>query len=134
MTGAKIDCSPQEMAMTEDLDQVGSVIVTGSAPPFVQTGMILHKAECEHCVGGKPDEHCIFIVSDMYEQGDGSMVATLTPPAFYVAKRTATCTELRKDWRLFRDFDSDRLYTGRWLWTEDDSVKFSLRAEVDPCG
>jgi hypothetical protein len=99
------------------------IIPAGSRLPFVQTGMIVHADDCLHGNGIT----CAAIVSALYEESDG-MTATLEYPGG--RRRIESCQELRRRYKLTRDFDPNRTYTGRFAPPPKGEVRLS--AEIEP--
>lgn len=113
--------------MTDD-DET-DIIIAGRQVPFVQVGMIVHPDDCLNC---ERDSHpmlwCSALVCEMHDDEPG-MVATLLYRDG--ERREEPCDELRRRWRLARDFDHCRVYTGRWGSTPRGSVWPTTEIEED---
>lgn len=97
------------------------IITTGSRLPFVQVGMVIHPEDCHNCERGGNAYYCCALVCEMHDS-DSGMDATLR---FRNGRRIEVeCRELRQHWRLLRDFDQTRVYTGRWS-------RLAMTAEVE---
>jgi hypothetical protein len=96
----------------DDSDE-SDIIAAGRRVPFVQTGMIVHPDDCLNCERGGHPLWCSPIVSNIRDDDERwGMTATLLYRTGEV--REEPCQELRRRWRLARDFDQTRVYTGRW--------------------
>jgi hypothetical protein len=99
--------------MSEDYES--DIIVAGRHVPFVQVGMIVHPDDCLNCERDGSPLWCSALVCDIRDDDEtagSGMVATLL--FRNGERREELCVELRRRWRLARDFDQTRVYTGRW--------------------
>lgn len=95
----------------EDEDEDEDVIVAGMPLPFVQVGMIVRPDDCQNPLFCSD---CTGLVCAMRDddRDRANMVVTLL---FRDGKRRDEWSDvLRRHWRLVRDFDPSRVYTGRW--------------------
>jgi hypothetical protein len=99
------------------------IIIAGRQVPFVQVGMIVHPDDCLNCERGGNPLWCSALVCDIHDD-DETMMATLL--FRNGERREEPCSELRRRWRMARDFDQNRVYTGRW-WRKSTRMV----AEVD---
>lgn len=95
-------------------DEESDIIIAGRQVPFVQVGMIVHPDDCLNCEREGSPLWCSALVCDIHDDEIArfGMMATLL---FRNGEcREERCDELRRRWRLARDFDQTRVYTGRW--------------------
>lgn len=94
--------------MNDNMDNDGTdIIIAGTRVPFVQVGMIVHP-------DGSP-LWCSALVCDIRDADETSPTGMIATLLFRNGeRREEPCYELRRRWRLARDFDQDRVYTGRW--------------------
>lgn len=105
-------CEVDEAEAAEESYEEDDIIPAGSRLPFVQTGMIVHPDGCLECGGEGSPTWCSAIVSEISNSGPGTdLVAKLD---YRGIKREQLCSDLRRHFRLARDFDSSKTYTGRW--------------------
>lgn len=103
-------CLPKECH--DDYDEP-DIIMAAARVPFVQTGMIVHPDDCLNCGRDGHPLFCSPIVSDLRDDDEPrGMTAILLYRTG--ESREEPCAELRRRWRLARDFDQTRVYTGRW--------------------
>lgn len=95
-------------------DDESNIIVAGRQVPFVQVGMIVHPDDCLNCERDGNPLWCSALVCDIHDDDDtaSGMMATLL--FRNGERREEPCDELRRHWRVARDFDQGRVYTGRW--------------------
>jgi len=96
-------------------DDETDIIIAGRQVPFVQVGMIVHPDDCLNCERDGSPLWCSALVCDIHDDDETArfgMMATLLFPSG--ERREEPCDELRRRWRLARDFDQGRVYTGRW--------------------
>lgn len=99
-------------------DEYVGLIAAGSQLPFVQVGMIIHPDDCLNCERDGNPLWCCALVCAI--EGGSTLDATLLYRNG--ERRQEPCTELRRRWRLARDFDAGRVYTGRWGYIPRGSV------------
>lgn len=96
-------------------DSEFDVIEAGRMVPFVQVGMIVHPDDCLNCEREGSPLWCCWLVADIHDDDETArfgMMATLL--SRNGDRRDEPCSELRRRFRLARDFDQARVYTGRW--------------------
>lgn len=95
-------------------DDETDIIISGRQVPFVQVGMIVHPDDCLNCERDGSPLWCSALVCDIHDDETArfGMMATLL--FRNGERREEPCDELRRRWRLARDFDQGRVYTGRW--------------------
>ena len=102
-------------------DDESNIIVAGRQVPFVQVGMIVHPDDCLNCERDGNPLWCSALVCDIHDDDEtASLMATLL--FRNGERREKPCDELRRRWRVARDFDQNRVYTGRWGATPRGSV------------
>lgn len=105
-------------------DDESDIIIAGRQVPFVQVGMIVHPDDCLNCERDGNPLWCSALVCDIHDDDDETarfgMMATLL--FRNGERREEPCAELRRRWRMARDFDQNRVYTGRWGATPRGSV------------
>lgn len=97
-------------------DDGTDIIIAGTRVPFVQVGMIVHPDDCLNCErDARPPLWCSALVCDIRDADETSPTGMIATLLFRNGeRREEPCYELRRRWRLARDFDQDRVYTGRW--------------------
>jgi len=95
-------------------DDETDIIIAGRQVPFVQVGMIVHPDDCLNCErDGSP--LCSALVCDIHDDDETARFGMMATLLFRNGeRREEPCDELRRRWRLARDFDQGRVYTGRW--------------------
>ncbi len=102
--------------MNDDMNDDGTdIIIAGTRVPFVQVGMIVHPDDCLNCEREGSPLWCSALVCDIRDADETSPTGMIATLLFRNGeRREEPCYELRRRWRLARDFDQDRVYTGRW--------------------
>ena len=110
---SRASCSKADPASE---DEESDIIIAGRQVPFVQVGMIVHPEDCLNCERDGNPLWCSALVCDIHDDDDETarfgMMATLL--FRNGERREEPCDELRRRWRMARDFDQNRVYTGRW--------------------
>ena len=89
--------------------------LTGRQVPFVQVGMIVHPDDCLNCERDGSPLWCSALVCDIHDDDETARFGMMATLLFRNGeRREEPCDELRRRWRLARDFDQGRVYTGRW--------------------
>ena len=100
-----------ETSMDNDNEEI-EFVAAGFRPPFVQVGMIVHPDDCPHCDGRGNQKWCSLIVRDIIDYDDNEMMAILFLRAEMAAR--VLCQTVRSKYRLVKDFDATKVYTGYW--------------------
>jgi hypothetical protein len=101
----------KDLAMDENSD----IIIAGRRVPFVQVGMIVHPDDCLNCERDGSPLWCSALVCDIHDDDETARFGMMATLLFRNGeRREEPCDELRRRWRLARDFDQGRVYTGRW--------------------
>lgn len=97
-------------------DDESDIIIAGRQVPFVQVGMIVHPDNCPNCErDGDPLTWCSALVCDIHDDDETARFGMMATLLFRNGeRREEPCDELRRHWRMARDFDQNRVYTGRW--------------------
>lgn len=99
------------------------IIIAGRQVPFVQVGMIVHPDDCLNCERDGNPLWCSALVCDIHDDDETARFGMMATLLFRNGeRREEPCNELRRRWRLARDFDQSRVYTGRWGATPRGSV------------
>jgi len=113
MSGGSI-VSSAAMNAPED-DEESDIIIAGRQVPFVQVGMIVHPDDCLNCERDGSPLWCSALVCDIHDDDETARFGMMATLLFRNGeRREEPCDELRRRWRLARDFDQGRVYTGRW--------------------
>jgi len=100
--------------MSED-DEESGIVIAGRRVPFVQVGMIVHSDDCLHCERDGNSLWCAALVCDIHDDDETARFGMTATLLFRNGeRREEPCNELRRRWRMARDFDQGRVYTGRW--------------------
>lgn len=98
-----------------DNDNEPDIIIAGRRVPFVQVGMIVHPDDCLNCEREGSPLWCSALVCDIHDDDETERFGMMAMLLFRNGeRREEPCNELRRRWRLARDFDQTRVYTGRW--------------------
>lgn len=104
-------------------DDESNIIVAGRQVPFVQVGMIVHPNDCLNCERDGNPLWCSALVCDIHDDEETARLGMMATLLFRNGeRREEPCDELRRRWRMARDFDQSRVYTGRWGATPRGSV------------
>lgn len=104
-------------------DDESDIIIAGRQVPFVQVGMIVHPDDCLNCERDGNPLWCSALVCDIHDDDETARFGMMATLLFRNGeRREEPCDELRRRWRLARDFDQARVYTGRWGATPRGSV------------
>lgn len=104
-------------------DEESDIIIAGRQVPFVQVGMIVHPDDCLNCERDGNPLWCSALVCDIHDDDETARFGMMATLLFRNGeRREEPCNELRRRWRLARDFDQSRVYTGRWGATPRGSV------------
>ena len=104
-------------------DDESDIIIAGRQVPFVQVGMIVHPDDCLNCERDGNPLWCSALVCDIHDDDETARFGMMATLLFRNGeRREEPCDELRRRWRLARDFDQNRVYTGRWGATPRGSV------------
>lgn len=96
-------------------DEESDIIIAGRQVPFVQVGMIVHPDDCLNCERDGSPLWCSALVCDINDDDETARFGMMATLLFRNGeRREEPCDELRRRWRLARDFDQGRVYTGRW--------------------
>lgn len=96
-------------------DDETDIIIAGRQVPFVQVGMIVHPDDCLNCERDGSPLWCSALVCDIHDDDETARFGMMATLLFRNSeRREEPCDELRRRWRLARDFDQGRVYTGRW--------------------
>lgn len=96
-------------------DEESDIIIAGRQVPFVQVGMIVHPDDCLNCERDGSPLWCSALVCDIHDDDETARFGMMATLLFRNGeRREEPCDELRRRWRLARDFDQGRVYTGRW--------------------
>ena len=96
-------------------DDETDIIIAGRQVPFVQVGMIVHPDDCLNCERDGSPLWCSALVCDIRDDDETARFGMMATLLFRNGeRREEPCDELRRRWRLARDFDQGRVYTGRW--------------------
>ena len=91
------------------------IIIAGRQVPFVQVGMIVHPDDCLNSERDGSPLWCSALVCDIHDDDETARFGMMATLLFRNGeRREEPCDELRRRWRLARDFDQARVYTGRW--------------------
>ncbi len=91
------------------------IIIAGRQVPFVQVGMIVHPDDCLNCERDGNPLWCSALVCDIHDDDETARFGMMATLLFRNGeRREEPCDELRRRWRMARDFDQNRVYTGRW--------------------
>src|SRR5574343_1495388 len=91
------------------------IIIAGRQVPFVQVGMIVHPDDCLNCERDGSPLWCSALVVYIHDDDETARLGMMATLLFRNGeRREEPCDELRRRWRLARDFDQARVYTGRW--------------------
>ena len=102
----------QEIGISE---LASDIIIAGRQVPFVQVGMIVHPDDCLNCERDGNPLWCSALVCDIYDDDETERFGMMASLLFRNGeRREEPCNELRRRWRMARDFDQSRVYTGRW--------------------
>lgn len=117
--GPVSDKQPMEAMMSKPsvtIDGVESdIIIAGRQVPFVQVGMIVHPDDCLNCERDGNPLWCSALVCDIHDDDETARFGMMATLLFRNGeRREVPCDELRRHWRMARDFDQTRVYTGRW--------------------
>lgn len=109
----------QELGLKADPANEGDdetdIIIAGRQVPFVQVGMIVHPDDCLNCERDGSPLWCSALVCDIHDDDETARFGMMATLLFRNSeRREEPCDELRRRWRLARDFDQGRVYTGRW--------------------
>lgn len=105
---------PKTDHVRED-DEESDIIIAGRQVPFVQVGMIVHPDDCLNCERDGNPLWCSALVCDIYDDDETARFGMMAALLFRNGeRREEPCDELRRRWRMARDFDQSRVYTGRW--------------------
>lgn len=108
---------------TSEDDESDIIIIAGRQVPFVQVGMIVHPDDCLNCERGGNPLWCSALVCDIHDDDETARFGMMATLLFRNGeRREEPCAELRRRWRMARDFDQNRVYTGRWGATPRGSV------------
>ena len=110
------EAAPKEEPDHAREDNEGSdVIIAGRQVPFVQVGMIVHPDDCLNCERDGSPLWCSALVCDIHDDDETARFGMMATLLFRNGeRREEPCDELRRRWRIARDFDQSRVYTGRW--------------------
>ena len=109
---SRASCSKADTASE---DEESDIVVAGRQVPFVQVGMIVHPDDCLNCERDGNPLWCSALVCDIRDDDETARFGMMATLLFRNgARREEPCGELRRRWRLARDFDQARVYTGRW--------------------
>lgn len=104
-------------------DDESDIIIAGRQVPFVQIGMIVHPDDCLNCERDGNPLWCSALVCDIHDDDEIARFGMMATLLFRNGeRREEPCAELRRRWRMARDFDQNRVYTGRWGATPRGSV------------
>ncbi len=104
-------------------DDESDIIIAGRQVPFVQVGMIVHPDDCLNCERDGNPLWCSALVCDIHDDDETARFGMMATLLFRNGeRREEPCSELRRRWRMARDFDQNRVYTGRWGATPRGSV------------
>ncbi len=104
-------------------DDETDIIIVGRRVPFVQVGMIVHPDDCLNCERDGSPLWCSALVCDIHDDDETARFGMMATLLFRNGeRREEPCDELRRRWRLARDFDQARVYTGRWGAIQRGSV------------
>ena len=104
-------------------DDESDIIIAGRQVPFVQVGMIVHPDDCLNCERDGNPLWCSALVCDIHDDDETARFGMMATLLFRNGeRREEPCAELRRRWRMARDFDQNRVYTGRWGATPRGSV------------
>jgi len=104
-------------------DDETDIIIAGRQVPFVQVGMIVHPDDCLNCERDGSPLWCSALVCDIHDDDEIARFGMMATLLFRNGeRREEPCAELRRRWRMARDFDQNRVYTGRWGATPRGSV------------
>jgi hypothetical protein len=104
-------------------DEESDIIIAGRQVPFVQVGMIVHPDDCLNCERDGNPLWCSALVCDIHDDDETARFGMMATLLFRNGeRREEPCAELRRRWRMARDFDQNRVYTGRWGATPRGSV------------
>ena len=96
-------------------DEESDIVIAGRQVPFVQVGMIVHPDDCLNCERGGSTLWCSALVCDIHDDDETARFGMMATLLFRNGeRREEPCDELRRRWRMARDFDQTRVYTGRW--------------------
>ena len=96
-------------------DEESDIVIAGLQVPFVQVGMIVHPDDCLNCERGGSPLWCSALVCDIHDDDETARFGMMATLLFRNGeRREEPCDELRRRWRMARDFDQTRVYTGRW--------------------
>lgn len=113
--GTRAACPQKMMPSIGETDDESDVIVAGRQVPFVQVGMIVHPDDCLNCERDGSPLWCSALVCDIHDDDETARFGMMATLLFRNGeRREEPCDELRRRWRLARDFDQSRVYTGRW--------------------
>jgi hypothetical protein len=121
----KIRLSRASCPMTDHTseDDESDIIIAGRQVPFVQVGMIVHPDDCLNCERDGNPLWCSALVCDIHDDDETARFGMMATLLFRNGeRREEPCAELRRRWRMARDFDQNRVYTGRWGATPRGSV------------
>jgi hypothetical protein len=109
---SRASCSKADPASE---DEESDIVVAGRQVPFVQVGMIVHPDDCLNCERDGNPLWCSALVCDIHDDDETARFGMMATLLFRNGeRREEPCDELRRRWRLARDFDQARVYTGRW--------------------
>lgn len=109
---SRASCSKADPASE---DEESDIIIAGRQVPFVQVGMIVHPDDCLNCERDGNPLWCSALVCDIHDDDETARFGMMATLLFRNGeRREEPCDELRRRWRLARDFDQGRVYTGRW--------------------
>ncbi len=96
-------------------DEESDIVIAGRQVPFVQVGMIVHPDDCLNCERDGSPLWCSALVCDIHDDDETARFGMMATLLFRNGeRREEPCDELRRRWRMARDFDQTRVYTGRW--------------------
>jgi len=96
-------------------DDESDIVIAGRQVPFVQVGMIVHPDDCLNCERDGNPLWCSALVCDIHDDDETARFGMMATLLFRNGeRREEPCDELRRRWRMARDFDQTRVYTGRW--------------------
>jgi len=96
-------------------DDESDIVIAGRQLPFVQVGMIVHPDDCLNCERDGNPLWCSALVCDIHDDDETARFGMMATLLFRNGeRREEPCDELRRRWRMARDFDQTRVYTGRW--------------------
>ena len=102
-------------ALAHEDDEESDIVIAGRQVPFVQVGMIVHPDDCLNCERDGSPLWCSALVCDIHDDDETARFGMMATLLFRNGeRREEPCDELRRRWRLARDFDQGRVYTGRW--------------------